>query len=164
MGHVPSCQPEIWDTSPLPLKLRLWDNSYMAKLRPPPDDAAFIARELYRRMMEVDPPLTQKRLATLAELNPTYVRDILVGKSRNPKSEHLQKLAKALGCDQSDLTDPGRPGGEEHESEATDRFSERAIVEMWRVLSPQGKELMFRRIAELLHRRDIISPPIPRKG
>jgi phage repressor protein C with HTH and peptisase S24 domain len=47
-----------------------------------------------------------KSLSRAAGLNETYVRDILAGKSLNPKSEHLAKLAKALGCVADDLSRP----------------------------------------------------------
>jgi transcriptional regulator with XRE-family HTH domain len=59
----------------------------------------------------------QKALALKAEQNETYVRDILVGKSRNPTHSRLIKIAKALDCSIEDLTgdvadprqhDPGR--------------------------------------------------------
>jgi transcriptional regulator with XRE-family HTH domain len=46
----------------------------------------------------------QKALSAKAGLNDTYVRDILKGKSRNPRNAHLQKLALALECHVSDLT------------------------------------------------------------
>jgi transcriptional regulator with XRE-family HTH domain len=165
MGRIPTCQPKLWDTSLLPPRRWLWDASQMATLRKPPPEAAFVARELYRRMLESDPPFNQKSLAAAAGLNVTYVRDILVGKSKNPKSEHLHKLAGALGCESSDLTDPGRSSGDELPGELANRFSERAIVEMWRILSPHGKELAFRRIAELLPgRAPDIGRSIPRKG
>jgi transcriptional regulator with XRE-family HTH domain len=41
---------------------------------------------------------TQKGLALKAELNETAVRDILIGKSRNPQYQTLSKLARVLGC------------------------------------------------------------------
>lgn len=61
-----------------------------------------IARNL-RMRMEAE-PIGQKALAVRAGLNETYVRDILVGKSLNPRQEHLTKLARALHCNVADLT------------------------------------------------------------
>lgn len=39
----------------------------------------------------------QKHLAQMAGLNETYVRDVLTGRSKNPRHQHLAKLAEALG-------------------------------------------------------------------
>jgi transcriptional regulator with XRE-family HTH domain len=41
--------------------------------------------------------LKAKALARMAGVNETYIRDILSGKSRNPRVEHLKKVATALG-------------------------------------------------------------------
>ena len=45
----------------------------------------------------------QKSLAGAAGLNETAVRDILVGKSKHPRHDTVQKLAGALGCSMADL-------------------------------------------------------------
>lgn len=158
MGHVPECQACKWDTSRLPSLILSGDILRMKETRPPAPDAGFTAHEVYRRMKASG--FNQLSLATAADLNSTYVRDILRGKSRNPKSQHIQKLAVALECEPSDLTDPGRSGGDEQPGKAANRLSERAVIEMWRALSEHGKELMIRRIAELLPRD---APPV-RKG
>lgn len=47
--------------------------------------------------------LGQKRLALLAGVNPTYVRDILKGRSRNPEAEKLARVAAALDWQLADL-------------------------------------------------------------
>ena len=49
----------------------------------------------------------QKSLARGAGLNETAVRDILIGKSRHPRHDTLQKLAGALECALMDLIEPG---------------------------------------------------------
>lgn len=67
----------------------------------------YIAREIERRMVALE--MNQKHLARAAGLNETYVRDILKGKSKNPKHEQLAKLADALGCTLNDLL-PHAPG------------------------------------------------------
>ncbi len=96
MGRLPSCQ---WDTSPLTRIDPEWDKSHMIQ-----EPGTFIAREVERRMLALE--MNQKHLARAAGLNETYVRDILKGKSRNPKHEHLAKLADALGCTLNDLLPP----------------------------------------------------------
>jgi len=48
--------------------------------------------------------LNPKSLSQKASLNDTAVRDILEGRSKNPRHDTLQKIAKALGCTLSDLT------------------------------------------------------------
>ena len=116
--------------------------------RPLPEDASFTAREIHRRMLDLG--FSQKSLAARADVNSTYIRDIFLGRSQNPKTEQLQKVATALGCFVTDLTDPGWAGANEPTSEAPDHPSELAIIEMWRVLSPFGRDKAIRQVAGLL--------------
>jgi transcriptional regulator with XRE-family HTH domain len=73
------------------------------------EDEGAIARNVRLRMEAKG--LGPKALSLKADLNETYVRDILKGKSRNPRQAHLQKLAAALDCRVSDLTDELDPAG-----------------------------------------------------
>lgn len=57
---------------------------------------ATIIRNLRRLMAERG--VTQKRLAILAGLGETAVRDILAAKSKNPRIATIQALARALRC------------------------------------------------------------------
>ena len=66
---------------------------------------SFIAKELKRRMDEKG--FRQKSLATAADLNDTYVRDILKGKSKNPEASKLARIAQVLGCTSDDLLGKG---------------------------------------------------------
>ena len=45
-----------------------------------------------------------KGLSLAAGVNAAYVRDILKGRSRNPRTGHLAQIAAALGCTLGDLT------------------------------------------------------------
>ncbi|MBM3482891.1 MAG: helix-turn-helix transcriptional regulator [Alphaproteobacteria bacterium] len=54
-----------------------------------------LVRELERRMQAAG--LNQKSLALKAGLNETAVRDIRIGRSRNPRTDTLKRLATALG-------------------------------------------------------------------
>ena len=56
--------------------------------------------------------LGQKALALKAGLNETAVRDILVGKSRHPRHDTVQKLAGALGCPVTELLGVGDAGAD----------------------------------------------------
>lgn len=159
MGRIPTRQAQLWDTSPLHRARVMWDDSHMATLRKLPEDATFTARELVRRMESGG--FTQKSLATAAEVNETYVRDILRGKSKNPKSQQLKKVADALGCEVADLTDPGRSGSDKPLGKAPNRSSEVALIEMWRVLSPHGQTLAIKKVAQLLPRHEVDVPPAP---
>lgn len=47
--------------------------------------------------------LNPKSLSQKASLNDTAVRDIIEGRSKNPRHDTLQKIAKALGCTVADL-------------------------------------------------------------
>ena len=54
-----------------------------------------LVRELERRMQAAG--LNQKSLALKAGLNETAVRDIRIGRSKNPRTDTLKRLASALG-------------------------------------------------------------------
>jgi len=58
--------------------------------------ASRLVDQLRRRMSAGG--FNQKSLARAAGLNETAVRDILIGKSRHPRHDTLEKLAGALGC------------------------------------------------------------------
>jgi phage repressor protein C with HTH and peptisase S24 domain len=60
-----------------------------------------IARAVERRMKALG--LNPKRLSKKAGLNETFMRDLLQGRSRNPRHDTLQKLAEALDCSVGEL-------------------------------------------------------------
>lgn len=62
-----------------------------------------LARELKRRMLLAR--LSRKRLALSAGLNETAVRDIVAGRSKHPRHDTLEKLARTLKCSVADLID-----------------------------------------------------------
>ena len=68
------------------------------------DQAWTLAEEIRRRMNQLG--LNSKRLSLGAGLNETYVRDIIKGRTRNPRTDTLGKLARALGCTRADLLPP----------------------------------------------------------
>ncbi|NUB35688.1 helix-turn-helix domain-containing protein [Azospirillum brasilense] len=72
-----------------------------------------IQRELRRRMaaLNIDGPTELERRAGLRE---GAAKNILRGKSKNPRADTLQKLAQALGCSVADLT------GESHAKQIAD--------------------------------------------
>lgn len=82
----------------------------------------------------------QKHLAARAGLNETYVRDILVGKSRNPIAANLQKLAAALDLDAVDLL---QLAGAPQESELVRDAAELALLATWRQLPDQEREAVL---------------------
>ncbi len=47
-----------------------------------------------------------RSLSIAAGLNPTAVRDILIGRSKQPRFQTLYRLARVLGCSVEELTDP----------------------------------------------------------
>lgn len=61
-----------------------------------------IHREIRRRMDVLK--LSPKRLSLEAGLSETAVKDILSGRSENPKDDTLAKLSKRLACTVADLT------------------------------------------------------------
>ena len=66
------------------------------------DEEGLIARNVRQRMAAKG--IGPKALSLKAGLNETYVRDLLKGRSRNPRQGHLRSLALALDCRVSDLT------------------------------------------------------------
>jgi len=71
--------------------------------------SSYVAKQIERRMKVLN--LNPKSLSQKASLNDTAVRDIIEGRSKNPRHDTLQKIAKALACTLSDLTGerPMRP-------------------------------------------------------
>ena len=67
-----------------------------------------LADEIRRRMEAGG--FNQKSLARAAGLNETAVRDILIGKSRHPRHDTVQKIATALECTATELIEPGATG------------------------------------------------------
>ena len=63
-----------------------------------------LADEIRRRMEAGG--FNQKSLARAAGLNETAVRDILIGKSRHPRHDTVQKIAGALECTAAQLIEP----------------------------------------------------------
>ena len=64
-----------------------------------------LADEIRRRMKAGG--FNQKSLARAAGLNETAVRDILIGKSRHPRHDTIQKIASALDCTAAKLIGVG---------------------------------------------------------
>jgi transcriptional regulator with XRE-family HTH domain len=120
-------------------------------------EASVVAREVHRRM--VDAGITKKRLALDSGLGETYVHDLFRGKSMNPQSEHLAKLAKGLKCEVSDLTHPAGASEKPKISQNIDPSdilplfpSDVAMIRLWKRLPKYAKDLVLMRITELLPR------------
>lgn len=61
-----------------------------------------LSREIRRRIDALE--LSPKKASLDAGLNETAIKDILSGKSANPKNDTLAKIARRLGCTVADLT------------------------------------------------------------
>lgn len=117
VGRIPPCQ---WDTSPLPRKAQPWERSHMP---------THVALEIERRMNAAE--MNAKQLARAAGLNETYVRDILKGRSRNPKHEQLAKLADALDATVNDLLPPQRVPMQRMRLEGVQHDAESKHIRPW---------------------------------
>ncbi len=62
-----------------------------------------LQRQLRRRMAAFDPPLSARALSLMAGKSEKTVTAILDGRSRNPRHDTLQALARVLGCTVDDL-------------------------------------------------------------
>src|SRR5690242_7769886 len=87
-GTRPIVSTPKWDASPLPEVPALWDMSHMDELQ--------IVADIRRRMDALGARVTKKGLSRAAGVGDTYVRDILTGRSKNPKTAELLKVLRAL--------------------------------------------------------------------
>ena len=111
------------------------------------EDEGTIARNVRRRMAAKG--LGPKALSRKAGLNETYVRDLLKGRSLNPRQAHLQNLAVALDCRVSDLTD--ETDASQADATLTDEIK-RELLEAYESADENGRNLM--RLAARTVRRD----------
>ena len=129
--------------------------------KPIPADAAPVARAIYARMDELKMNPTQ--LSREAGLNATYVRDILEGKSKNPKTAEIERLAKALGCGSvADLMAYADPSARCVATLAPDPVSTRKIphpdhqmrkvllLDIWDCLTERDQEVTMRVVNGLI--------------
>ncbi len=103
--------------------------------------ASQLTREIRRRME--DGGFNQKSLARAAGLNDTAVRDILIGKSKNPRHDTVQKLADVLGCSMLDLLEPGRPPTAPAPSTAPPPGEDLVFVPTYEVAAAAGEGIVI---------------------
>lgn len=137
LGDFPISKHEVWDASLLPQEAHSGNNVDVKRVNLPPD-ATPLARNVFRLMTEQK--IGQKALALKAEVNETYVRDILSGKSKNPRSDQIHKLAKALGTTVVRLRDPRMADSEDQRDKVVDPHETAAIMRMWGILSDEGRD------------------------
>lgn len=112
-----------------------------------------VAMAIRRRMEKRG--LSQKALARKAELGDTYVRDILNGRNKNPRSDHLAAIATALNCSVLDPIDPEAAKAPIRDSEVVEKAEERALLAYWRALPRESRELLVLQMFRL--RSDTLS-------
>lgn len=154
-GTCPTMSTRLWDPS---LLLRCCGMCNLRDVVNDPDlspDASPVAHEVYRRMEALG--ISKKRLAISAGLADTYVHDLFRGRSKNPKSEQLSKLAEALGCTVDDLRHPVGSSGDPEGQKGLDPTSilplfpdDIALIRLWRFLPKRAKDLVLLRVTELL--------------
>lgn len=102
----------------------------------------------------VERGFNQKSLALAAGLSETYCRDLFIGKSLNPKSEHLQRLADVLGTSLSQLmgSEPASPAQDVQKPADVLGFrpSEVLLVQSWRILDDDAKNHVLNEIGRLM--------------
>ena len=79
-----------------------------------------------------------KRLAKTARLGETAIRDILHGRSQNPRSDTLEKIASALGCTVGDLMRDAGMGLEATEIEVAEPDASMVLVPEYDVRAAAG--------------------------
>ncbi len=103
--------------------------------------ASQLAREIRRRMTASG--FNQKSLARAAGLNETAVRDILIGKSRHPRHDTVQKLAASLGCPVMALLEPGSGHDMAAPADAGARDGELVFVSTYEVSAAAGEGIVI---------------------
>ena len=103
--------------------------------------ASQLAREIRRRMTASG--FNQKSLARVAGLNETAVRDILIGKSRHPRHDTVQKLAASLGCPVMALLEPGTEHDAATPADAGARDGELVFVSTYEVSAAAGEGIVI---------------------
>ncbi|WP_158258352.1 helix-turn-helix domain-containing protein [Rhodopila globiformis] len=120
-------------------------------------NAAPVEREVFRRMVRAG--MGQTALALKAGLNETYVRDLFKGRSLNPRTEQLKKLANALGCNMPELLiEAGATPSDLTEfREPSDvlplRPAEVGLIRLWRALKQPARDNLLDRATELFSRQ-----------
>jgi transcriptional regulator with XRE-family HTH domain len=92
-----------------------------------------LAQTLKRLMDEAG--TNPKRLSREANLNETYVRDIVAGRSKSPEARRLAALARALGVDVGILLQAAEPNTGELISDP----KELILLRTWRYLSEDAQ-------------------------
>jgi len=110
-----------------------------------------------------------KRLAKSAGVGETYIRDIIKGRSLDPQTGKLVKVASALSCSLDDLVLIGKAlrdgasfddlkgrlkaSGPDPARQALYAEQEFALVELWRELSPSQRSALLSFIEATVGRR-----------
>jgi transcriptional regulator with XRE-family HTH domain len=102
------------------------------------EDASLLVHNLRLRMKAKG--VGPKALSLQAGLNETYVRDLLKGRSLNPRQGHLQNLAAALDCRVSDLT--GEMATTRSGDEATQE-AKRALLDAFDAMSEEQRRALL---------------------
>jgi transcriptional regulator with XRE-family HTH domain len=100
-------------------------------------DTPYVAQAIKRRMLLAG--LNYRSLALKAGLPETYVRDVMNGKSKNPKHHSLAAIATALNCSLLDIIDPQLASLPLEKSEVVDKPEERAWLAFFRAHSPADR-------------------------
>jgi transcriptional regulator with XRE-family HTH domain len=138
------CPPGVKDISQV-ISQRLYGMSHLMGV-------GHTINEIRKRMEELG--LNAKQTSLKAGLGETYVRDILEGRSQNPRIEHLARVAKVLKCSVDDLRDPADNETPSHERTA-DNMAELQLNALTAAV------LALNRIARLIEERLPPSEGVP---
>ena len=111
-------------------------------------DAIPIARCVHRIMAAKGLP--HARTCVEAGLSRDYARDLFRGKSKNPKQAELQQLAAAMGVAVSDLTEIRPVPVDQRGYDLPYTSDEMALIDLWRLLSDDGRDMALSAIAKLI--------------
>lgn len=123
-------------------------NTSMAKIPDLAPEAIPLASVL--RSLLVRRNLYHVKISQDAGLGAGYIRDIIRGKSRNPKAAELQRLAEALGVDIAELTEVGAVARNHLGNDHPYTDEESGWVDLWRLLNDEGRDLALGYVAKLI--------------
>ena len=79
-----------------------------------------------------------------------YLRDIILGRSKNPKHGDLVRVLDVLGIDISALSQQGAATANKESGDKPYTKEQVAILSLWNLLSDKGRDLALAEIAKLI--------------
>lgn len=114
------------------------------------ENATSVARVIHTILIDRD--LHHAEVSLAAGLGRDYLRDLFRGKSQRPNYVDLVKISDALGVEIGDLAQEGAAPIYKESSEEPQTEEHRALLDLWDMLSDEGRDKAIGEIAKLIIR------------